>query len=40
MHWSTFVSDMARAIALVAAINMPVAALLLFLAGRKQVARG
>ena len=35
MDWSTFASDMTRAIALVAAINTPIAAFMLFLARRK-----
>jgi hypothetical protein len=35
MDWSTFAFDMARAITLVAAINMPLAALVVFLARRK-----
>jgi len=34
MYWFTFAADMVRAIALVAAINLPIAALVLFLARR------
>jgi hypothetical protein len=37
MIWSTFVLDAARAIALVAAVNAPIAILILVLAGRKKV---
>ena len=37
MHWATVVADMGRAIALVAAINVPIALILVFLAGRKKV---
>jgi hypothetical protein len=39
MIWSTFVLDAARAIALVAAVNVPIAILILVLAGRKKVER-
>jgi len=34
MDWYTFAADMARAIALVTAINVPLAAFLIFLARR------
>ena len=37
MHWYTFAANMARAIALVTAINVPLAVLLIFLARRKEV---
>jgi hypothetical protein len=37
MDWYTFVGDLARAIALITAINVPLAALLIFLARRKKV---
>jgi hypothetical protein len=39
MIWSTFVLDAARAIALVAAVNVPIAILILVLAGRRKVER-
>ena len=37
MDWYTFAADMARAIALVTAINVPLAAFLIFLACRRKV---
>ena len=37
MDWYTFAADMARAIALVTAINVPLAAFLIFLARRRKV---
>jgi hypothetical protein len=38
MDWSTFVADMARAVALIAVINLPIAAFMLFFVRRKKVA--
>ena len=37
MDWSTFAPDLAREIALIAAINLPIAVFMLFLARRKNV---
>jgi len=37
MHWYTFAANMARAIALVTAINVSLAVLLIFLVRRKKV---
>ena len=37
MHWYTFAANMARAIALVTAINVSLAVFLIFLARRKKV---
>ena len=37
MDWSTFAADMARAVALIAAINLPIAAFMLFLLRRENV---
>jgi hypothetical protein len=37
MDWSMFALDAARAVALVAAINVPIAILMLFLAGPERV---
>jgi hypothetical protein len=37
MHWYTFAANMACAIALVGAINVPLAVLLIFLAHREKV---
>ncbi len=39
MDWSTFAFDAARAIALVAAVNVPIAVFMLFLAGPKKAAQ-
>jgi hypothetical protein len=36
MDWSTFAFDAARAIVLVAAVNVPIAVFMLFLAGPKK----
>jgi len=37
MHWATVVADTGRAIVLVVAINVPIAIVLVFLAGGKKV---
>ena len=39
MDWFTFAADAARAVALVTAINVPIALLSIFLAGRKRSSR-
>ena len=39
MDWLTFAADAARALALVVAVNVPIAVFMLFLAGPKKAVR-